>query len=257
MTAPHGPRYGYPGAVVGLFKCNDNVPKSFEGNQVPILATAYAEGETSSYQEPMNQATTDLGTGIADSSSHQNADFPLPQRGVSTSASEARSSEAPDDFGSPLATGVLRAHTPGTKDNEFERPDEKQHRKGGKRLTRDQRRDILLMRRLGHKYEDIAKFLGVTQSAVQYTVNSGRASPEHHKAGRKKAERPEIQSVPRHANGRRIRKDVGSSKKSSRSTVAERTDDAGETTAQTQHLGESSFPGQPPQSTTALHPLPN
>lgn len=62
-------------------------------------------------------------------------------------------------------------------------------RKVNQRLSRDQRRDILLMRRLGHKYEDIARFLDVTQAAVQYTVNTGRASPEHYNAGRKKTAR--------------------------------------------------------------------
>lgn len=88
-------------------------------------------------------------------------------------------------------------------------PPHRRRRKSSRRLTRDQRRDILLMRRLGHKYEDIAKFLGVSQSAVQYTVNTGRASPEHHKAGRKKIVRPD---VPRHASGRKIRSDSGSTR---------------------------------------------
>ena len=53
-----------------------------------------------------------------------------------------------------------------------------------KRLTRDQRRDILLMRRLGHAYEYIADFLKVSQRAVQYTCEKQQATPQHSKAGR-------------------------------------------------------------------------
>ena len=53
-----------------------------------------------------------------------------------------------------------------------------------RRLTRDQRRDILLMRRLGYSYEFIAKFLEVTQRAVQYTCQNHSATPQHEKAGR-------------------------------------------------------------------------
>ena len=52
------------------------------------------------------------------------------------------------------------------------------------RLTRDQRRDILLMRRLGKTYQEIATFLGVSQRAVQYTCEKQTATPQHHKAGR-------------------------------------------------------------------------
>lgn len=54
-----------------------------------------------------------------------------------------------------------------------------------RRLTRDQRRDILLMRRLGYQYEAIAKFLGTTISAVSYTVTKGTAETGHHNAGRR------------------------------------------------------------------------
>jgi hypothetical protein len=53
-----------------------------------------------------------------------------------------------------------------------------------KRLTRDQRRDILLMRRLGYSYEYIANFLKVSQRAVQYTCQKQQATPQHSKAGR-------------------------------------------------------------------------
>ena len=53
-----------------------------------------------------------------------------------------------------------------------------------KRLTRDQRRDILLMRRLGHTYEHISTFLNVSQRAVQYTCEKQQATPQHAKAGR-------------------------------------------------------------------------
>jgi transposase len=40
-----------------------------------------------------------------------------------------------------------------------------------KRLTRDQRRDVLLMRGLGHTYQKIAEHLHISQRAVQYTCN--------------------------------------------------------------------------------------
>ena len=53
-----------------------------------------------------------------------------------------------------------------------------------KRLTRDQRRDILLMRGLGHTYERIAAHLKVSERAVQYTCKKGQATPQHLKAGR-------------------------------------------------------------------------
>lgn len=53
-----------------------------------------------------------------------------------------------------------------------------------KRLTRDQRRDILLMRRLGYTYKNIADFLHVSQRAVQYTVEKQKPTPQHSKAGR-------------------------------------------------------------------------
>ncbi|OAL38310.1 hypothetical protein AYO20_02369 [Fonsecaea nubica] len=53
-----------------------------------------------------------------------------------------------------------------------------------KRLTRDQRREILLMRRLGYSYEFIASFLKVSQRAVQYTCQKQRATPQHSNAGR-------------------------------------------------------------------------
>jgi transposase len=53
-----------------------------------------------------------------------------------------------------------------------------------KRLSRDQRRDILLMRKLGHSYTSIATFLHVTERAVQYTCQKEEATPQHHKTGR-------------------------------------------------------------------------
>lgn len=53
------------------------------------------------------------------------------------------------------------------------------------RLTRDQRRDILLMRRLGYTYAYIASFLSISQRAVQYTCNQQQATPQHQRAGRK------------------------------------------------------------------------
>ena len=54
-----------------------------------------------------------------------------------------------------------------------------------KRLTRDQRRDIVLMRGLEYSYAAIAKHLGVTERAVQYALTTERPTPQHRKAGRK------------------------------------------------------------------------
>lgn len=54
-----------------------------------------------------------------------------------------------------------------------------------RRLTRDERRDILLMRRLGYSYDVIARFLGTTISAVSYTCRQGTADTKHHMAGRR------------------------------------------------------------------------
>ena len=53
-----------------------------------------------------------------------------------------------------------------------------------KRLSRDQRRDILLLRRLGNSYEYIATTLGVSYGAVQYTCQKQRSTPQHKNAGR-------------------------------------------------------------------------
>ena len=53
-----------------------------------------------------------------------------------------------------------------------------------KRLSRDQRRDILLMRKLGYSYEYIADFLKVSQRAVQYTCQKQQSTPQHDNAGR-------------------------------------------------------------------------
>jgi transposase len=53
-----------------------------------------------------------------------------------------------------------------------------------KRLSRDQRRDVLLMRSLGYSYEYIATFLKISQRAVQYTCQKGTATPQHKQAGR-------------------------------------------------------------------------
>ncbi|EEP82415.1 predicted protein [Uncinocarpus reesii 1704] len=45
-------------------------------------------------------------------------------------------------------------------------------------LTRDQRRDILLMRSLGHTYHQICKHLNLPFGAVQYTCQKRSASPK-------------------------------------------------------------------------------
>jgi transposase len=60
-----------------------------------------------------------------------------------------------------------------------------------KRLDRDQRRDILLLRRRGDSYEQITQFLGVSYHAVQYTCTSQKATPQHKKAGRPAKLKPE------------------------------------------------------------------
>ncbi len=52
------------------------------------------------------------------------------------------------------------------------------------RLNRDNQRDILLLRRRGDTYAQIAQFLGFPECAVQYTCNIQKAIPKHRKAGR-------------------------------------------------------------------------
>ena len=52
-----------------------------------------------------------------------------------------------------------------------------------KRLTRDQRRDVLLMRSLGKSYSEIAAFLKITERAVQYTCNTQKATPSKARRG--------------------------------------------------------------------------
>lgn len=53
-----------------------------------------------------------------------------------------------------------------------------------RRLNRDTRRDILLLRKRGDTYAQIARFLGVTERAVQYTCTTKSATPQHQRAGR-------------------------------------------------------------------------
>jgi transposase len=53
-----------------------------------------------------------------------------------------------------------------------------------KRLTRDQRRDILLLRSLGKTYSEIATHLSVSEGAVQYTCNIHKATPKKDGRGR-------------------------------------------------------------------------
>lgn len=69
---------------------------------------------------------------------------------------------------------------------------EKQRRVGRQRLSRDQRRDILLMRRLGYQFESIAKFLGTTISACHYTCRKGTPEVGHKNAGRRVRMPPEV-----------------------------------------------------------------
>ena len=53
-----------------------------------------------------------------------------------------------------------------------------------KRLDRDQRRDILLLRRRGDTYAQIAQFLDITPRAVEYTCQKQTATPKHKQTGR-------------------------------------------------------------------------
>jgi transposase len=53
-----------------------------------------------------------------------------------------------------------------------------------KRLSRDERIRILTLRDIGWKYKDIAKQLGHSERAVQYTCEKHQATPQHRKAGR-------------------------------------------------------------------------
>lgn len=218
MKPPHGADFGYPGLISALFRSTDESVQSTEGHDAPSRATSDAEQVVGAYQERLIPGPGELNIVL---SGHE------PRLGNAIEASswalnehfrESHSSEVSSKatITAPQPVHAADARNKAAGEAEFERPDDKQLRTGNKRLTRDQRRDILLMRRLGHKYEDIAKFLGVTQAAVQYTINKGRASPEHYNAGRKKISRPE---VPRHASGRKIRSDVGSIKRPCRRTT--------------------------------------
>jgi hypothetical protein len=53
-----------------------------------------------------------------------------------------------------------------------------------KRLSRDERIRILTLRDIRRKYKDIAKQLGHTERAVQYTCEKHQSTPQHRKAGR-------------------------------------------------------------------------
>ena len=46
------------------------------------------------------------------------------------------------------------------------------------RLTRDQRRDILILRDIGKTYSEIALYLHIIERAVQYTCNTQQATPK-------------------------------------------------------------------------------
>lgn len=69
---------------------------------------------------------------------------------------------------------------------------ERQKLTGPQRMTRDQRRDVLLMRRLGYQFESIARFLGTTISACHYTCRRGTPEVNHKNAGRRVRIPPEI-----------------------------------------------------------------
>lgn len=59
-------------------------------------------------------------------------------------------------------------------------------------MTRDQRRDVLLMRRLGYRFESIAKFLGTTISSYHYTCCRGTPETQHQNGGRRVHFPPEV-----------------------------------------------------------------
>lgn len=258
MRPPHGANFGYPGPISALFRSTDESGQIIEGSDASHAAFSNGEQVTGTGQERSNRVSTELGIGLSEHESQQDTAFGLSPWTLNIYSKESRSSEASSN--AAITASLQPAHAPDARntaagEDEFERPDDKQQRTGNKRLTRDQRRDILLMRRLGHKYEDIAKFLGVTQAAVQYTVNRGRASPEHHNAGRKKLDRPE---VPRHANGRKIRSDVGSSKRASRRTAGiEKSSNGSELPAEVQALTKTDCREPPQLSRTVLCPIPD
>ncbi|KAL2014731.1 hypothetical protein VTN00DRAFT_2256 [Thermoascus crustaceus] len=61
--------------------------------------------------------------------------------------------------------------------------------------TRDQRRDILLMRRLGYSYEQISQHLGVTIRKVQYTCQSQSDTPKKPSGRRSKLGEAQLDKV--------------------------------------------------------------
>jgi len=247
MKPPHGAGFGYPRLISALFRSTDKSVPSIEGHDAIDNASSDGEQVTGVCQERAIRATKDLVIDLSGREPHPGTATDLSPWALNTYSRESRSSEVSSNatITAPLQpTHATDARNKTAGEHEFEKPDDKQQRTGNKRLTRDQRRDILLMRRLGHKYEDIAKFLGVTQAAVQYTINRGRASPEQHNAGRKKLDRAE---VPRHANGRKIRSDVGSSKRASRRTAGiEQNSNGSETSTGVQALTRTDY-REPPQ----------
>ena len=52
-----------------------------------------------------------------------------------------------------------------------------------RRLTRDQRRDVQLLRQIGWKYDAIATHLSISVNAVRYALTKD-PTPQHFKAGR-------------------------------------------------------------------------
>lgn len=65
---------------------------------------------------------------------------------------------------------------------------------GNQRMTRDQRRDVLLMRRLGYQFESIARFIGTTISSCHYTCRRGTPETNHKNGGRRVHFPPEVVS---------------------------------------------------------------
>ncbi|KAK5937230.1 hypothetical protein PMZ80_010530 [Knufia obscura] len=214
MLPPHGSRYGYPGTIVSLFTQTDDGDEINDNIDSRVLKSSGGPRAPNARHEEALRNESHPSIPPLDHGSHQDVASRAPLRGTNSRDTGPQPREASLPIVLSAASETIEnagTDTVATAKDHLDQSDDKQCRTGSKRLTRDQRRDILLMRRLGHKYEDIAKFLGVTQAGVQYTINTGRASPEHHKAGRKKQTRPD---VPRHANGRKIRSDVGRSKRS-------------------------------------------
>ncbi|EEH22037.2 hypothetical protein PABG_04248 [Paracoccidioides brasiliensis Pb03] len=76
------------------------------------------------------------------------------------------------DFASPTASSL---ESPNASSNPAPQAQSQIHRR---RLNREERKDILVMRRLGYTYRAIAEYLHVSHRAVQYTCESNTCDPK-------------------------------------------------------------------------------